>query len=260
MAIFLRYSGLTNIIFSSTKHWFVLICALVMVSITNAQEIRVIDNKGTLKTVNNNTVTFLQNGAPQPTNPVPLEGDELFYTDTGLAGGIVSQSFIYDGNTWVLRPHRNAVPLWISNTNGGSYLTNDVINHNGTLHRNLTGTNTDTTPDVDALNWQPAQAPNPPIVAYGKVNSNGIALRITGATVTRTNTGQYTVTLNNARTTANYIIQLSVLQSVNNRDDINTSITGQTTTAFTVAVHEGDNGTGADTYRDRVWHFTVIDF
>jgi hypothetical protein len=260
MKIFLKYSGLTKNPFTPIKKYTVLILALVMVSITNAQKIRVIDNKGTVHMVNNNLVTFAQNGSALPTNPTPLEGDELFYTDTGLAGGFISQSFIYNGNTWVLRPHRNAVPLWISNTNGGSYLTNDVINHNGTLHRNLTGTNTDTTPDVDALNWQPAQAPNPPIVAYGKVNSNGIALRITGATVTRTNTGQYTVTLNNARTTANYIIQLSVLQSVNNRDDINTSITGQTTTAFTVAVHEGDNGTGADTYRDRVWHFTVIDF
>jgi hypothetical protein len=113
---------------------------------------------------------------------------------------------------------------------------------------------------VDALNWQPAQAPNPPIVAYGKVNSDGNALRITGATVTRTNTGRFTVTLNNARTTNHYIVLLTVEESNSTRDDIDIHITSQSTTNFTVAIHEGDNGASSGTYRDRIWHFSVMDF
>lgn len=262
MEIFLKYSGSTKNPFTPLKKYTVLIFfALVMVSITNAQEIRVIDNKGTVHTVNNNTVTILQNGAALPTNPTPLEGDELFYTDTGLVGGVISQSYIYDGTTWALRPHRNAVPLWISNTSGGTYLTNDVINHNGTLYRNLTGINTNTSPNTDASNWQPAlQTPNSPIVAYGKVGGGGNALRITGATVIQTNTGRYTVTLNNARTTNNYIVLLTVEEALTARDDINIQITTQNTTNFTVAIHEGDNSTTAGTYRNRIWHFSVMDF
>ena len=254
MKIFLKYSGSTKNPFTSLKkHTVLIFFALVMVSITNAQEFRVIDNKGTVHTVHNNSVTFLQNGTALPTNPTPLEGDELFYTDTGLVGGVISQSYIYDGTTWVLRPHRNAVPLWISNTNGGTYLTNDVINHNGTLYRNLTGTNTDTTPDVDALNWQPTQAPNPPIVAYGKVGGNGNALRITGATVTQNNSGRYTVTLNNPRTTSNYVILLSLFDPANT--NIHIYIESQTSTSFDVGIRN----TGG-IYGNRRWLFSVLDF
>lgn len=46
-----------------------------------------------------------------------------------------------------------SIPLWKSNTNGRVYAINDVINHNGILYKNLTGVNTDTTPDLDATNW-----------------------------------------------------------------------------------------------------------
>lgn len=257
MEIFLKYSGSTKNPFTPLKNYTILIFfALVMVSITNAQEIRVVDNKGTVHTVHNNSITFLQNGTALPTNPTPLEGDELFYTDTGLVGGVISQSYIYDGTTWVLRPHRNAVPLWISNTTGGTYLTNDVINHNGTLYKNITGTNTDTTPHLDNTNWELAN----PIIAYGKVNTNGNPLRIIGATVTQTSTGRYTVTLNNARTTNHYIVLLTVQEASNTRDAIDIHITSQTTTNFTVAIHEGDNGGTAGRNRNRIWHFSVLDF
>jgi hypothetical protein len=46
------------------------------------------------------------------------------------------------------------VPSWKSQTNGGSYATNDIINHNGILYKNLTGTNSDTTPIYDSTNWR----------------------------------------------------------------------------------------------------------
>lgn len=47
-----------------------------------------------------------------------------------------------------------SIPLWKSNTNGRVYAINDVINHNGILYKNLTGVNTDTSPDVDLSNWE----------------------------------------------------------------------------------------------------------
>ncbi|WP_417593204.1 hypothetical protein [Owenweeksia hongkongensis] len=43
---------------------------------------------------------------------------------------------------------------WKSQTNGGTYYTADyIVIYNGTFYKNLTGTNTDATPNVDATNW-----------------------------------------------------------------------------------------------------------
>ncbi len=43
---------------------------------------------------------------------------------------------------------------WKSHTNGGIYYTADyIVIYNGTFYKNLTGTNTDATPDADATNW-----------------------------------------------------------------------------------------------------------
>ena len=51
----------------------------------------------------------------------------------------------------------DVVPLWKSDTNGGSYLINDIINYNGLLYKNLTGTNTDASPNLDPTNWETYQ-------------------------------------------------------------------------------------------------------
>uniref|UniRef100_UPI002621C75F hypothetical protein n=1 Tax=uncultured Polaribacter sp. TaxID=174711 RepID=UPI002621C75F len=56
---------------------------------TNAQEIRVIDNKGTITKIRNNQVTT---SATAPTTP--LEGDFWFDTTTNI-------SKIYDGTSWL---------------------------------------------------------------------------------------------------------------------------------------------------------------
>lgn len=42
---------------------------------------------------------------------------------------------------------------WLDNTNGGTFLPNAIVNYNGVLYVNLTGTNTDTDPSLDATNW-----------------------------------------------------------------------------------------------------------
>ena len=43
---------------------------------------------------------------------------------------------------------------WISNTGGGVYAVNDIVNYSGVLYKNLTGVNTDTSPDTDTTNWE----------------------------------------------------------------------------------------------------------
>jgi hypothetical protein len=68
-----------------------LTCALAFISIANAQEVRVIDNKGTIKIVNNNQVTT----GTAPAVPI-LEGDVWF--DTNFSP---TQTKIYDGGNWV---------------------------------------------------------------------------------------------------------------------------------------------------------------
>ena len=69
-----------------------LTCALAFISIANAQEVRVIDNKGTIKMVNNNQVTT---DDAQPTDP--LEGD--VWVDTSAAPNIIK---VWDGvSSWI---------------------------------------------------------------------------------------------------------------------------------------------------------------
>lgn len=43
---------------------------------------------------------------------------------------------------------------WKSNTDGGVYAVDIVVVHAGAYYNNLTGTNTDTTPNVDDTNWE----------------------------------------------------------------------------------------------------------
>ena len=57
------------------------------------------------------------------------------------------------GATWTeISADVSAVREWTSNTNGGTYAMNDIVNHDGDLYRNKTGANTDTTPDADTTN------------------------------------------------------------------------------------------------------------
>ena len=64
-----------------------------------------------------------------------------------------TQTFLPTENWRVFKEGQNAVPLWDSSTNGAIYIANDIVNYNGILYKNLTGTNSDTTPDLDSTNW-----------------------------------------------------------------------------------------------------------
>jgi len=70
------------------------------------------------------------------------------------AGNIQLQN---DGTRWQSEDELQAGSFdtaWQNNTNGGVYAVNHIAIYNGILYKNLTGVNTDTTPDLDKTNWE----------------------------------------------------------------------------------------------------------
>ena len=86
---------MTNYLFKNLNTLF-LTCALAFISIANAQEVRVIDNKGTIKTINNNQVTTTT-GTTLPASYLPFKGD-VWFDDSATP----TQTKIYDGGNWVI--------------------------------------------------------------------------------------------------------------------------------------------------------------
>lgn len=82
------------------------------------------------------------------------------------------------------------------------------------------------------------------VVALGKVADTGIALKISGATVTRLSLGNYRVTFSAPRPDDNYIIMLAQLETPGDigNDDVSISYFNQTVNGFDVLVGNNDNG------------------
>ena len=62
-----------------------------------------------------------------------------------------------DGTRWKSEDELQAGSFdtaWQNNTNGGVYAVNHIAIYNGILYKNLTGVNTDITPDLDTTNWE----------------------------------------------------------------------------------------------------------
>ena len=97
------------------------------------------------------------------------------------------------------------------------------------------------------------------VLALGKVAANGTAINVDGATVSKTATGTYTVTLNSAASNANYTVQLSMEESNATREDLHISLDNQTTTSFRVTIREGDSGGSTNVLTDKIWHFIAFD-
>ena len=99
------------------------------------------------------------------------------------------------------------------------------------------------------------------IVAFGKINTNGALLRGQGLSSSRTNTGLYAITLDDARPNTNYSVFTSVIEGTSSRDDIIATIDSGsfTTTSFNISVHEGDNSTAAGTRVNRQFCVQVVD-
>ena len=202
-----------------------LTCALAFISIANAQEVRVIDNKGTIKTVNNNQV--ITDTALPTTGYVPFKGDVWFDTSATPA-----QTKIYDGSSWVFIAINETIVSAdadnqiVAGGDGGAYL-------NG-----------------------------PEIIAAGKVSPNGTEIKGFNVTVTRVSLGVYQVTFDTALDNADYIIQLTMRAALTTTqtDDPDLSYYDQQTTGFKVETGDNDNGNSPRAKQDFEFMFTVIDF
>ena len=109
-------------------------------------------------------------------------------------------------------------------------------------------------------------------VAAGKVNADGTSTKLKGAIVVKNSTGNYTITLNDKRPPADYIIQLSTLNcnactgtSGPKDDSINIYYENQTENGFDVIIGSNDTGQGTNASNrkvpaDREFMFTVLDF
>ena len=103
--------------------------------------VRVIDNKGTISEVNNNQAIT---AATAPISP--LENDIWIDTTTNTVK-------VWEGTPLNAWQEMASIRNWVSLTNNGDYAINHLVSYNGAIYKNITGTNTDTTPGVDLLNW-----------------------------------------------------------------------------------------------------------
>ncbi len=156
---------------------------------------------------------------------------------------------------------------------GRIYVLKNSTNANRTIstYRDLTNSNQTTINSQsvlwiksDGTNWQQINNSNSTgsstssVVALGKIAGNGTNLKTQGASVVRNGFGNYTVTLATARTSANYIIQVSVNDP--NAFQSSIQVTNQTTTTFTVQIYVRLNGSTTLFVNDADWYFTVSDF
>ena len=122
------------------KFLYLLICILGLHSLT-AQQHQVIDSKGTQITVTSSQVSTTSTA---PSNP--NEGD--VWIDT--ASNTIK---IWEEGTVPAWKEIASILNWISSSQNGSYLANHLVSYEGALYKNLTGTNSVTTPDLDTTNW-----------------------------------------------------------------------------------------------------------
>jgi len=140
---------MTNYFFKNLNTLF-LTCALAFISIANAQEVRVIDNKGTINTINNNQVTT----GTAPAVPI-LEGDVWF--DTNFSP---TQTKIYDDGNWV---------TVVANSDSNVYTGVFVIDRTGTA-----AAANDTFPrSITGIPFQPSQVTFVAHANVASIDSNG---------------------------------------------------------------------------------------
>jgi len=91
----------------------------------------------------------------------------------------------------------------------------------------------------------------------GKVNSNGVAASIYGATVTRFATGRYLIELLVPQQDSNYIIMLTNRRLNSGNNDANISYYNQTNTSFTVEIRNNDDGGGPGQFTNLEFMFKI---
>jgi len=92
---------------------------------------------------------------------------------------------------------------------------------------------------------------------FAAVDADGTVLSSAGvASVVQTGTGTYTITLANPMPSTNFPVLVSVHETASTDSiEIHYDVTSPTT--IDITIHEGDNGTGANTPRDRPWSFGI---
>ncbi len=98
-------------------------------------------------------------------------------------------------------------------------------------------------------------------VAIAKILGNGGNSKAVGCSVTRTNTGRYTCTISPARPDAQYVVQLTCMETSGALDDVIIHVQDGTmaTSSFSYYIHEQDNGGSPGAYRDRNNFVTIFD-
>ena len=97
------------------------------------------------------------------------------------------------------------------------------------------------------------------VLAFGKSAANGSSLSIDGASVARNSTGYYTVTLDSAAASDDYITQITIDDATTGNENITASVANQTTTSFDVYVRQVDSAGNGSTLVDAIWHFIAFD-
>lgn len=97
------------------------------------------------------------------------------------------------------------------------------------------------------------------IVAIAKILANGNNVQVKGCSIIRNSTGEYTCTFTSELPTNNYCVQLTTVESINDRDNIIISLNenSSSTTSFSYSIYQQDNNENSTTYIDRT-HFVSV--
>jgi len=98
-------------------------------------------------------------------------------------------------------------------------------------------------------------------IAIAKVQGDGTNDKAVNCSVVRNSAGKYTATFSSARPDSNYVVNLSVIESGTDLDDIIITMNSNEAygSGFTYSIHEGDNSVSAGTLQDRIHQFAVFD-
>jgi hypothetical protein len=141
-------------------------------------------------------------------------------------------------------------------TSSSSTITGDLIsNGNATLNGNTSIANISSIASYDNEIYIRS-------IAMAKVNDNGANEKVANCTVTRTDVGRYTLTLNKARPTSKYVISLTLAEDSVTRDDVIIQVVRGAVLPgyFEYFIHEQDNATTEGTYKDAPHFVLVSDF
>ncbi len=211
----------------------------------------------------------------------PSSGFTMANSTLQLEGSFATSILSTTGNLTLTEDHHTIhitgahnITLPAANTcKGRMYVIKNSTNANRTIstYRDHTNANQTTITSEtilwiksDGTNWQQinniggGSSGTSPIVALGKIAGNGTNLKTQGASAVRNGVGNYTVTLGTARSSSNYIIQLTVNDPSVFQSSI--QVTNQTTTTFTVQIYVRLNGNTTLFIDDADWYFTVSDF